>query len=121
VSDSRHNTSPGESSDEPNLLDQTLALAGILKKVSDRDPKGHPSEAAVRVFREWLEAAKKSTEEPRYFEDVAANFEVESQSNRDLFDMFELLHPYVAIIDDRRFPDDDPAATGRTYISLPTL
>jgi len=104
--------------DEPDLLLQTIELATILKKISDRDPEGRPSPAAAKVFREWLSTARNSTEEPQYFDDVAQNFDVEGRSNRDLFDMFELLHPYVEIIDDRPLPDDEPPS-GRGFIPLP--
>lgn len=107
---------------EPNILEQTLELATILKKISERDPEGHPTETASKVFREWLLAAQSSTEEPQYFQDVYENYDVLGRSNKDLFDLFELLHPYVDIVDDREFPEDDEFPTsGRTFISLPTL
>ena len=35
--------------------------------------------------------------EARYFYDVAENFPVERSSNRDLFDLFEMLHSYIDI------------------------
>lgn len=105
---------------EPTLLEQTLELAGILKQISDRDPGGHPSASAAAVFRQWLMAARAFTEEPQYFDDVAQNYEVRGRSNKDLFDLFELLHPYVDIVDDRPLPDvESPAERG--FISLPTL
>jgi hypothetical protein len=105
---------------EPDMLEQTLALATLLKQISDRDPDGKPSETAARVFRSWLNSAREFTEEPQYFDDVAESFDVEGRSNRDLFDMFELLHPYVDIVDDRDLPDDEPPI-GRAFIALPTI
>jgi hypothetical protein len=110
-----------ESDEEPGMLEQTLELATILKKIADRDPASHPSDAAAKVFRNWLSAARNFTEEPQYFDDVATNYDVEGRSNQDLFDLFELLHPYVDIVDDRPFPEDDVPPAGKTFISLPTL
>ena len=115
-------TSPnGSAPSEPDMLAQTLELARILKQIQDRDPEGSPTTEAARVFREWLASARGFTEEPQYFDDVLENYDVEGRSNKDLFDMFELLHPYVDIVDDRPLPDDEPPQTGRTFIGLPTL
>ena len=107
--------------EEPDMLEQTLELARILKQIADRDPEGRPSAGAARVFSNWLAAARTATDEPQYFDDVAANYDVLGRSNQDLFDLFELLHPYVDIVDDRPLPDDELPERGKAFISLPTL
>jgi len=91
--------------DQPSLFDQTIALGTLLKSFSDRDPQGHPSAGAAQAFRSWLEVAGKRSREPRYFADVADNYDIDSNSNRDLFDIFELLHPYIEV-------DDEDSETG---------
>ena len=115
--------------EEPNLLHQTMELARALMQISDRDPEGRPSASASGVFRHWLSVARHFTEEPQYFDDVAENYDVEGRSNKDLFDLFELLHPYVEIpYTDGEESDEDgdtpPPQTShreRKFINLPTL
>jgi hypothetical protein len=111
---------------EPSMLDQTIELAQILRSISDRDPEGHPTESAVSVFHKWLKAARELTEEPQYFDDVLENYDAAGRSNRDLHDMFDILHPYVEIVDDRPYeiePDPEPAHAkpGKVFIGLPTI
>ncbi len=97
-------------------------------QIADRDPEGRPSDSAAAVFREWLSVARNFTEEPQYFDDVAENYDAAGRSNKDLFDMFELLHPYVEIpYTDNEDEAVDPAETTpppmreRKFINLPTL
>jgi hypothetical protein len=101
---------------EPSLQNQTMELGKALKAVRDRDPEGRPTPTAATAFRHWLEAAKGHTREQRYFDDVYENFDVAANSNRDLFDLFEMLHPYLEIEDDD-FEDED--ATPPRFIGLP--
>ena len=110
---------------EPNLLQQTMELARALMQIADRDPEGRPGAAATGVFRQWLGVARNFTEEPQYFDDVAENYDAEGRSNKDLFDMFELLHPYVEIPytedeSDEAAPLEMPQRE-RKFINLPTL
>jgi hypothetical protein len=100
---------------EPTLWDQTVELGTLLRTISDKDPEGHPTGKAVIAFRHWLRVAEPHSSEGRYFVDVAENYDIEGRSNRDLFDVFELLHPYVEI----EAPED--VTPLRTFISLPTI
>ena len=126
-------TIPEQDSD-PNLLQQTMELAKVLMQISNRDPEGRPSGAAEGVFRQWLGVARNFTEEPQYFDDVAENYDVAGRSNKDLFDLFEMLHPYVEIPytgddnDDQVSGGDAPSIFGdlppmrqRKFINLPTV
>ena len=97
------------------LWDKTVQLGFLLRKISDGDPLGKPSAAAATAFRHWLTDAEPKSEDPRYFQDVAANYDIEGRSNRDLFDIFELLHPYVEI----EAPEEEDIAPARTFINLP--
>jgi hypothetical protein len=97
---------------EPDLYEQTMELGKSLKAMSERDPEGKPTETAATAFRGWLSAVGTSNREPRYFEDVAENYDIASNSNKDLFTIFEMLHPYVD------FPDFEEEETG-TFIGLP--
>jgi hypothetical protein len=97
---------------EPDLYEQTMELGKSLKAISDRDPDGKPSETAAAAFRGWLEAVKGSTTEPPYFEDVSENYDIFGNSNKDLFTIFELLHPYVEFPE----PEEEPPTT---FIGLP--
>jgi hypothetical protein len=96
---------------DPDLYEQTIELGKSLKTISDRNPEGKPSQAATTAFRSWLAAVSGSNSEPRYFEDIAENYDIAANSNKDIFTIFELLHPYVD------FPDvEEPA---KTFIGLP--
>jgi hypothetical protein len=99
---------------EPDLYDHTIELGRSLKAVSDRDPDGKPSSTAATAFRSWLNTVSGSNREPAYFEDVAENYDVEANSNRDLFTLFEMLHPYVDMPD----YEEEPAGT---FIGLPMV
>lgn len=98
----------------PTLWEQTVRLGTLLRQVSDRDPQGSPSATAANAFRHWLADAEPQSDDPRYFKDVAENYDIEGRSNRDLFDIFELLHPYVQI----EAPEEEVSPV-RTFINLP--
>jgi hypothetical protein len=92
-----------------------MALGGMLKKISERDPTGTPSPAAAAAFASWLASVGRNNREPRYFDDVRENFVIESNSNKDLFTLFEMLNPYVDIPDDDDWEEEQP----RSFIGLP--
>ena len=102
--------------DEPSLLEQTITLGRLLKGFSDRDPAGVPSQTAATAFHAWLESAGPTSRQPRYFADIAENFEVMENSNKDLFRVFELLHPYIEAPDEG---DDEGPPSG--FIGLPMV
>jgi hypothetical protein len=83
--------------EEPHLWYQTIELGKVLQDLSNRDPDGAPPAPVASVFRKWLLAASDISDEARYFDDVSDNFPIEKSSNRDLFDLFEMLHSYVEI------------------------
>lgn len=102
------------------LLAQTMELGRLLHQVQKSDPEGLPTEAAVTAFRGWVQAAGSVSTEPRYFEDILENYDAPGRSNKDLFDVFELLDPYL----DLECADDDPDDGGpgeppRRFIPLP--
>lgn len=99
---------------EPSLQAQTIELGKALKAFADRDPEGKPSPTATGTFRHWLETARENSSERRYFDDVYENFDVGANNNRDLFDIFEMLHPYIEVEDE----DEDGLGPGR-FIGLP--
>lgn len=103
--------------EEPTLLEQTIALGRVLKTVSDREPVGTPSPEAVQAFKSWLAAAGPTSREPRYFADIAENYEVAENSNEDLFKVFELLHPYI------QPPEEEDGGNGdsppKVFVGLP--
>ena len=98
----------------PSLQQQTIALGRILKAQADAEPGGTPTETAGAVFVEWLAAAGPGSREPVYFADVAGNYDVQMNSNRDLWELFDILENYIEVED-----EDDEAETPRTFISLP--
>ncbi len=98
---------------EPDLYDQTIELGKSLKAISDRDPDGKPSSTAAAAFTSWLTAVGTSNSEPRYFADVAENYDIGSNLNKDLFTIFEMLNPYV------EFPEPAEEEPPRTFIGLP--
>ena len=87
---------------EPDIYEQTIELGKALKAVSDRDPVGQPSDRASTAFRSWLAAVRASNSEHQFFDDVAENYDISGNSNKDLFTLFEMLHPYV------EFPEAEP-------------
>ncbi|HEY3330849.1 MAG TPA: hypothetical protein VGK19_12550 [Capsulimonadaceae bacterium] len=105
----------GSSEGEPSLWNQTVQLGTLLRDISDNDPEGRPTGTAVTAFRHWLDVAQHKSSEARYFIDIAENYDIEGRSNRDLFDVFELLHPFVEI----EAPED--VSPARIFINLPTM
>lgn len=107
-------TGPQVKEETPTLQQQTIALGKILKSQADADPAGTPTEMAGDVFGEWLAAAGPGSREPVYFADVADNFDVRHNSNRDLWELFDILENYIEVEDDEAEPE-----TPRTFIGLP--
>jgi hypothetical protein len=98
---------------EPSLSEQTVALGKTLKALMEADPAGTPTETAAVVFVEWLEVAGPASKQPAYFADVAENYAVRMNSNRDLFDLFVMLEAYLA-----EAQEPEPIEMG-TFIGLP--
>ena len=97
----------------PSLQAQTIELGKTLKAISDRDPSGTPSPQAAAVFMRWLAAAGPTSREPAYLADVADNYDVFLNTNKDLFELFDILDNYIEVDDDEGPPEP------RTYIGLP--
>ena len=51
-----------EELETPTLRQQTQTLGETLKHIADNDPAGTPTEQAIAVFHEWLEAAGATSE-----------------------------------------------------------
>jgi hypothetical protein len=85
------------SNEEPHIWFQTIELGSALQILANGEPDSIASQQVARVFRHWLDEAAAFSGEARYFYDVAENFPVERSSNRDLFDLFEMLHSYIDI------------------------
>ena len=107
---------PGSAPNQPSLQAQTMELGRTLKEISDRDPSGMPSEMAASVFADWLVLAGPSSREPTYLADVAENFDVFANTNKDLFELFDILDNYIEVEDEE--PGDCPP---RTFIGLPLI
>lgn len=102
-------------SDEPSLAEQSIELGKTLRALMETDPAGTPTEAAARVFDEWLAVAGPASKQPHYFADVAENYPVRSNSNRDLFDLFVMLEGYLAEAQAEEY-EPEPL---KTFIGLP--
>ena len=98
---------------EPSLQAQTMELGRTLKEIADNDPSGTPSASAAAVFAGWLALAGPTSREPTYLADVADNFDVFGNTNKDLFELFDILDNYIEVDDED--PDDNPP---RTFIGL---
>ena len=99
------------------VFSATRELGVMLKSISDRDPAGTPSEAAADAFVSWLNEAAPVSKKPIYFHDVATNYDIAMNSNKDLFELFEVLGTHMIEFDD---DEDLPAPDVRgTYIGLP--
>ena len=103
---------------DPSFIEQTVALGQALKDFGDRDPSGVPTDMAASVFAEWLVIAGPLSRKPGYFADVAANYVVQDNSNRNLFDLFEMLGTHIDI-EEEDFEEED--AGPRTFIGLPMI
>jgi hypothetical protein len=101
----------------PSLQQQTIALGKILKGTAEADPSGTPSEHAGTAFFGWLAQAGPGSREPVYFADVADNYDVALNSNRDLWELFDILENYIEVEDE----DPEDAAPPRTFIGLPLI
>jgi len=104
------------------LLRQTMEIGQLLHSVADKDPEGTPTAIACTAFKHWAEVAGPHSTEPRYFVDVLENYDAEGRSNKDLFDVFELLDPYLELpYEDEEEPEVDSVVSDkpRTFISLP--
>lgn len=91
-----------------------MELGRTLKAIADSDPSGTPSEQAAAVFAEWLVVAGPTSREPLYLSDVADNYEVFDNTNKDLFELFDILDNYIEI------EDEDLPPRG-TFIGLPLV
>ena len=98
----------------PSLQEQTMELGRTLKAIADSDPSGIPSEQAASVFAEWLTVAGPTSREPVYLADVADNYDVFANTNKDLFELFDILDNYIEI------EDEEPPPRG-TFIGLPLV
>ncbi len=100
----------------PSLQAQTIELGRTLKAFADRDPSGAPSPTAAAVFAEWLAVAGPTSREPTYLADVADNFDVSANTNKDLWEIFDILENYIEV------EDEEPEEIApRTFIGLPLV
>lgn len=99
--------------EEPDIATQTLELGRKLKQFSDNDPAGMPTDAAAAVFSLWLSVAGPVSREPGYFADVALHYPIQSNSNKDLFNLFDMLANYLD------FEVEDTEDTPPSFIKLP--
>lgn len=97
----------------PSLQQQTIEIGKMLKALSDSDPSGTPTETAAAVFRGWLDAAGPTSREPVYLADVRDNYDVAMNSNKDLWELFDILENYIEVEDEEPEP--------RTFIGLPLV
>ncbi len=77
------------------LRDATRELGDVLYAFMTEDPAGMPSEATAAVFARWLAEAGPVSGQPERFADVAANYVVPSNSNKDLLNLFSFLQSYL--------------------------
>jgi hypothetical protein len=96
-----------------DLFEMTEELRKTLQAFSDKDPYGTPSESAARVFYAWLDEAGPLSTKPGHYADVRANYIVLDNTNRDLFDLLNMLHQYI------EYPE--PEVEEKLFIGLPVL
>jgi hypothetical protein len=101
--------------DQSVLSAETRELGETLKRIMEDDPSGSPTESAASVFAQWLALAGPESREPRCFADVATNYPVQSNSNKDLFGLFSFLIGYLDVEEE---PEEEPR---RTFIGLPVI
>ena len=100
-----------------SLQNQTIVLGKMLKSVADADPSGTPTEAAAAAFTSWMAEAGPDSRQPDYFADVQENYDILGNSNRDLFDIFDILENYIEVEDDDLL-EETPS---KTFIGLPLM
>jgi hypothetical protein len=96
------------------LFAMSRELGEILKSFSDRDPFGAPTESAAKVFSGWVAEAGPVSKRPGHFADVFDNFNPQEHTNRDLFDLFNILESYI------EYPEPEMPEP-KTFIGLPVL
>lgn len=101
----------------PSLQAQTMELGKTLKAIADAHPNETPGETARAVFAAWMQEAGPNSREPGYFADVLSNFDLMQNTNKDVWEMFDLLENYIEVDDD----DDAPIPAPRTFIGLPLV
>ncbi len=94
-----------------SLQGQTIALGKMLKAIAVSDPGSTPSASAKAAFTSWLAEAGPGSREPDYFQDVVGNYDVEGNTNKDLWELFHILESYIEV-------EDEPEVR-RTFINLP--
>jgi hypothetical protein len=103
--------------DKPlSIQDQTIELGMMLKTISDADPTGTPSASAASAFSSWMAEAGPGSRQPDYFLDVQENYAVLENSNRDLWDLFDILENYIEVED-----EDFLEEPRKTFIGLPLI
>lgn len=105
---------PTDADTPPSLQDQTIELGRTLKSIADNDPSGTPSPQAAAVFMGWLAEAGPTSREPVYLADVANNYDVFLNTNKDLWELFDILDNYIEV------EDEEPPPRG-TFIGLPLV
>ncbi len=100
----------------PSLQQQTIDLGRMFKSLADAAPSGTPSGKAGAAFQSWLAEAGPGSREPAYFEDVAANFDLTANSNKDVWELFDILENYIEVDD-----EDIEAPPARAFVSLPLI
>ena len=99
-----------------SLQEQTIALGKMLKAISDEDPSGVPSPSAAAAFDSWTAEAGPDSRQPIFFADVAANYVVTDNSNKDLWELFHMLESHIEVEEEEW--DEEPP---KTFIGLPLL
>ena len=103
---------PNDTLKEPSLQEQTMEIGRMLKTISEENPSGTPSAGATAVFVGWLALAGPTSREPAYLDDVAKNYVVAENSNKDLWEIFDILENYIEV-------EDEEPPPPRTFIGLP--
>jgi hypothetical protein len=100
-----------------SLQNQTIELGKMLKTISDADPSGTPTETAASAFTSWMTEAGPDSRQPDYFTDVLENYIIVDNSNKDLWDLFDMLENYIEV-EDEEWEEDAPR---KTFIGLPLI
>ena len=102
----------GESEKPPSLQQQTIELGKMLRAISEETPSGCPSDTAAAAFAAWLVEAGPTSREPTYLADVLANYDISLNTNKDLWELFDILDNYIEV-------EDEEPEPRRTFIGLP--